>query len=48
VTTSEDGTLSLWRKDFAGEWINVQDIPLLNGHNEPMQVAYTRDATTTL
>jgi nucleoporin SEH1 len=27
ATSSEDGTLSLWRKNFAGTWINVQDIP---------------------
>lgn len=46
ITTSEDGTLSLWRKDFAGEWINVQDLPLLNGQCEPMKVVYTRSAVT--
>jgi nucleoporin SEH1 len=42
VTTSEDGTLSLWRKDFSGEWINVQDLPLLHGQSEPMKVVYNR------
>jgi nucleoporin SEH1 len=42
VTTAEDGTLSLWRKDFAGEWINVQDLPLLHGQSEPMKVVYDR------
>lgn len=27
ATSSEDGSLSLWRKTYAGSWINVQDIP---------------------
>jgi WD40 repeat protein len=27
ATSAEDGTLSLWRKDFAGAWINVQNLP---------------------
>lgn len=27
ATSSEDGTLSLWRLNFAGTWINVQDMP---------------------
>ena len=27
ATSAEDGTLSLWRRDFAGAWINVQNIP---------------------
>ena len=27
-TSSEDGTLCLWRKDFAGTWKSVQELPL--------------------
>lgn len=27
VTSCEDGTLSLWRRDFAGIWVNVQNLP---------------------
>lgn len=27
ATSSDDGTLSLWRKNFAGTWINVQNLP---------------------
>lgn len=27
ATSAEDGTLSLWRKDFGGAWINVQNLP---------------------
>ncbi len=27
ATSSDDGTLSLWRKNFAGIWINVQNLP---------------------
>lgn len=27
ATSAEDGTLSLWRKDFSGAWINVQNLP---------------------
>lgn len=27
ATSAEDGTLSLWRRDFAGAWINVQNLP---------------------
>lgn len=27
ATSSEDGTLSLWRRDFAGSWVNVQNLP---------------------
>eukprot|EP00607_Mallomonas_marina_P007910 CAMPEP_0182424008 /NCGR_PEP_ID=MMETSP1167-20130531/10133_1 /TAXON_ID=2988 /ORGANISM="Mallomonas Sp, Strain CCMP3275" /LENGTH=328 /DNA_ID=CAMNT_0024603469 /DNA_START=106 /DNA_END=1089 /DNA_ORIENTATION=+ len=26
ATSSEDGSVGLWRKDFSGEWINVQQI----------------------
>ena len=26
ATSAEDGTLSLWRKNFNGEWVNVQNI----------------------
>lgn len=45
ATSSEDGTLSLWRKDFSGEWINVQNIPLLNGMNEQIKVVYNRQGS---
>jgi WD40 repeat protein len=27
-TSSEDGSLQLWRKDFAGSWKSVQSLPL--------------------
>ena len=27
ATSGEDGTLSLWRKNFAGKWNNVQNLP---------------------
>ena len=27
VTSAEDGLLSLYRKDFSGNWINVQSLP---------------------
>ena len=27
ATSSEDGTLQLWRRDFSGEWVAVQTIP---------------------
>jgi nucleoporin SEH1 len=27
AASGEDGTLSLWRRDFAGKWINVQNLP---------------------
>lgn len=25
-TSSEDGTLALWRRDFSGKWINIQSM----------------------
>ncbi len=28
ATSSEDGTLALWRKDYNGEWKNVQTLPV--------------------
>jgi hypothetical protein len=27
ATSAEDGSLSLYRKNFAGEWVNVQNLP---------------------
>ena len=30
-TSSEDGSLELWRRDFAGNWISVQSIPRQHG-----------------
>ncbi len=27
AASGEDGTLSLWRRDFAGKWINIQNLP---------------------
>ncbi len=24
ATSSEDGSVGLWRRDFSGEWVNVQ------------------------
>ncbi|KAJ1429829.1 WD40-repeat-containing domain protein [Ochromonadaceae sp. CCMP2298] len=38
ATSAEDGTLSLWRRDFAGEWINVQDLP--SGGQQQMTFLY--------
>lgn len=32
-TSAEDGTLSLWRRNFSEEWVNVQDLPLLGTSN---------------
>ena len=26
ATTSEDGSVGLWRKDFSGEWFNIQQM----------------------
>lgn len=30
AASAEDGTISLWRKDFSGKWTNVQNIPTEN------------------
>jgi nucleoporin SEH1 len=30
-TAAEDGTLSLWRRDFSEQWVNVQNLPLVGG-----------------
>jgi nucleoporin SEH1 len=27
ATSSEDGTLSLWRKNFSGKWVNIKTLP---------------------
>lgn len=27
ATTSEDGTLALFRRNFSGNWINIQSLP---------------------
>jgi hypothetical protein len=27
ATSGEDGALKLWRKNFVGEWTNVQNLP---------------------
>lgn len=27
ATSAEDGTLGLWRRDFAGHWKNIQQLP---------------------
>ena len=29
-TSSEDGSLRMWRKDFAGNWRCVQELPFTN------------------
>jgi nucleoporin SEH1 len=29
ATSAEDGTLSLWRRNFSEEWVNVQNLPLV-------------------
>ena len=29
ATSAEDGTLSLWRRDFSEQWVNVQNLPLV-------------------
>lgn len=31
ATSAEDGTLSLWRRDFSEQWVNVQNLPLVGG-----------------
>jgi len=33
ATSAEDGSISLWRKNFAGTWVNVQNIPSENKMN---------------
>lgn len=33
AASSEDGSISLWRKNFAGTWVNVQNIPSENKMN---------------
>mmetsp|Transcript_9588 Transcript_9588/g.14435 ORF Transcript_9588/g.14435 Transcript_9588/m.14435 type:complete len:328 (+) Transcript_9588:106-1089(+) len=40
VTSAEDGSLGLWRRDFSGDWINVQNLPLVNA--EPTKAMYGR------
>lgn len=27
ATSAENGDISLWRRNFSGEWINVQNVP---------------------
>jgi hypothetical protein len=33
ITSAEDGSLACWRKDFSGEWVNVQNLPFPANEN---------------
>jgi nucleoporin SEH1 len=30
AASAEDGSISLWRKDYSGRWANIQNIPTGN------------------